>query len=180
MKSRLAEKYQKEVVPALREKFNYGNKLAVPKVLKITVNAGINIRVADNTYQETVENTIIRITGQKPVKTKAKKAISAFKVKEGMVVGMKATLRGQKMYDFLDKLISIALPRIRDFRGLPTKNVDQQGNLSIGIKEHNVFPEIKSDEIEKIHGLEITITTNANNREKGLELLRLMGLPFQK
>lgn len=180
MKSRLEQKFKQEIAPALDKKFNYGNILAVPKIEKVTVNVGINSRNTDSGLLEAVENNVIRITGQKPVRTKAKKAISAFKIRQGMVVGVKVTLRGKMMYDFIDKLINVALPRIRDFRGLSIKSIDKQGNLTIGFKEHNVFPEIKSDEVERLHGLEVVISTNAKNREHGEELFRLFGFPFQK
>ncbi|MFA5029663.1 MAG: 50S ribosomal protein L5 [Patescibacteria group bacterium] len=180
MKTRLAKKYQTEVIPAMQEKFGFKNKLAVPRIEKVTINVGINSRNTDSGYLENVEKNIIRITGQKPVRTKARQAISAFKIRENMVVGVKVTLRGNRMYDFLDKLINIAIPRIRDFRGLPLKNVDQRGNLNLGFKEHNVFPEIKSDEVEKIHGLEIAVTTTAQTQAEGVELFRLLGFPFQK
>lgn len=180
MKSRLYKKYQDKVVPAMQEEFGYKNYLAVPKIDKVNINVGINARTGDKSFIENAENTITRITGQKPAQAKARKAISAFKVRDGMVVGVKVTLRGQRMYDFLDKLINIAIPRIRDFRGLSQKSVDQKGNLTIGFKEHNVFPEIKSDEVEKIHGLEVTISNTAKDYEKGLRLLDLLGFPFKK
>jgi len=180
MESILYKKYQKEVVPAMKEKFGYKNNLAVPRLTKVSLNVGINARNTDSAFQDTVEKNITRITGQKPVRTKAKKAISSFKVREGMVVGVKATLRGQRMYDFLDKLVNISLPRVRDFRGINPSNVNDKGKLSIGFKEYNVFPEIKMDEVEKSHGLEVTIDNTANTREEGLELFQLLGFPFQK
>ncbi|MFA6422264.1 MAG: 50S ribosomal protein L5 [Candidatus Buchananbacteria bacterium] len=180
MKSRLYTKYEKEIRPALKEKFGFKNEMAIPKILKVTVNSGINARGGDNHFVDVVEETLMKVTGQKPIKTKAKKAISAFKVREGMVVGATVTLRGQRMFDFLDKLVNISIPRIRDFRGLPVKNVDKQGNLNLGLKEHTVFPEIKADELEKVHGLQIAVTTNASNYEEGLELFKLLGFPFQK
>src|SRR3989339_881375 len=163
MESKLYKIYKTKVVPAMQESFDMKNYMSVPKIEKVTLNIGINAKNNDSSYLEMVESTLTRITGQKPIKTKAKKAISAFKVREGMIVGMKVTLRGKRLYDFLDKLIGITIPRIRDFRGLSVKGVDRQGNLTIGFKEHNVFPEIRSDEAEKIHGLEVTITTNANS-----------------
>ncbi len=180
MASRLQEQYKQEIIPTLKQEFGYQNVMAVPKLDKVSVNVGLNARSADTTMLELVEKSLTRITGQKPVKTKAKKAISAFKVREGMVVGMKVTLRGSKMYDFVDKLINITIPRIRDFRGLDKKMVDKQGNLTIGFKEHNVFPEIRSDEIERLHGLEVTIATTAKDREAGLRLFELLGVPFKK
>ncbi|MFA4872215.1 MAG: 50S ribosomal protein L5 [Patescibacteria group bacterium] len=179
MKSRLYQKYKEKVRPAMQEKFGIKNYLAVPKIEKVGLNVGINSRQADSGYLEAVENDIIRITGQKPVRAKAKKAISAFKVREGMVIGVKVTLRGQMMYDFLDKLINISLPRVRDFRGLSLQSIDQQGNLTLGFREHNVFPEIKSDEVERIHGLEISIATTAKNYQQGLALFKLLGFPFR-
>ncbi|MFA6525902.1 MAG: 50S ribosomal protein L5 [Candidatus Buchananbacteria bacterium] len=180
MESRLHKKYQKEVVPALKEKFGYKNIMSVPKILKVTINVGINSRNTDSGLLDNVENNLRRITGQKPVRTKSRAAISAFKVKENMVVGVVVTLRGQKMYDFLDKLINISLPRIRDFRGVSAGNIDQQGNMSIGFKEHVVFPEIRSDEVERIHGMQVNITTNSKSHEEGEELFRLLGFPMQK
>lgn len=180
MNSRLYKKYQEEILPKMQEEFDLKNRMSVPRIQKITLNVGINARNTDKSVADNVENTLIKVSGQKPVFTKARQAISAFKVREGMVVGAKATLRGQKMYDFLDKFININIPRIRDFRGLNSKMVDKQGNLTIGLKESNVFPEIKSDDIERIHGLEVVITTSANDREKGLRLLELFGFPFTK
>lgn len=180
MESRLHKKYQKEAVPALEKKFGYKNIMSVPKILKVTLNVGINSRNTDSGLLDNVESNLRRITGQKPIRTKSRAAISAFKVKENMVVGVAVTLRGRKMYDFLDKLINISLPRIRDFRGVSLKNIDKQGNLSIGFKEHIVFPEIRSDEVERIHGLQVNITTNAKSREAGEELFRLLGFPMQK
>lgn len=180
MKSRLYTKYKDEVVPAMQAKFSIKNRLAAPKIEKVSINIGINSRQTDSNYLDTTESNLTRITGQKPIRTKAKKAISAFKVRQGMVVGLKVTLRGQRMYDFLDKLIDISLPRIRDFRGLSLRSVDKQGNLTLGFKEHNVFPEIKSDEVERIHGLEISISTTAKNKERGTELFTALGFPFQK
>lgn len=180
MESRLHKKYRQEIIPALKEKLGLSNVMSVPKIVKVTINVGVNSRNTDSGLLDNVENNLRRITGQKPVRTKARVAISAFKVKENMVVGVVVTLRGRKMYDFLDKLINVSLPRIRDFRGVSVKNVDQQGNLSIGFKEHIVFPEIRSDEVERIHGLQVTVTTNAKSREAGEELFRLLGFPMQK
>jgi len=180
MESRLHKKYVSEVVPALKEKLGYKNIMSVPKVVKVSINVGINSRNTDSGLLDNVENNLRRITGQKPIRTKSKNAISAFKVKENMVVGVVVTLRGQKMYDFLDKLINVSLPRIRDFRGVSSKVIDKQGNMSIGFKEHIVFPEIRSDEVERIHGMQVNITTNAKTREAGEELFRLLGFPMQK
>jgi large subunit ribosomal protein L5 len=178
--NRLKQKYLKEIIPALKEKFGYKNILAVPKLLKVTLNVGISATKKDDKYQELINKTLTRISGQKPVFTKAKKAISSFKTREGQIVGAKVTLRKDRMYDFVDKLIGISLPRVRDFRGINSKSVDKGGNLTIGFKEHLVFGEINMDEVENIHGLEVVLTTNAKNKEEGLELFKLLGMPFQK
>lgn len=176
----LQEKYNKQVVASLTEKFGYKNKLMVPKIIKVTLNAGLGKSKEDGRLIEVAENNFRRISGQKPVVTLAKKAISAFKTREGMKVGMKVTLRGVRMWDFLSKLVAITLPRVRDFRGLDPKSIDRQGNLSIGFKEHIVFPEIKSDEVEKIHGLEVVITTTAKTKAEGESLFRSLGFPLKK
>ncbi|MFA5021631.1 MAG: 50S ribosomal protein L5 [Patescibacteria group bacterium] len=178
--SRLQEQYQKKIIPALKEKFSYKNNLAVPRVEKVVINIGTGQGLRDAKFNEVAENTLLRITGQRPVKTAAKKSISNFKIREGLIVGMMVTLRGKRMYDFLDKLVNVTLPRVRDFRGLDAKNVDQKGNLNLGFREHISFPEIKSDEIEKVHGLQISVVTTAKTREEGLELLKYLGFPFSK
>lgn len=180
MMPRLKEKYQKQVIPAMKKKFGYTNDLAVPKIIKVTLNSGTGKAMKDEKYLDRVVDTLTRISGQKVVLTKAKISVSAFKVREGMTVGVKVTLRGKRMYDFVDKLVNIALARVRDFQGLEQKSVGPDGNLTIGFKEHIVFPEIKSDEVELIHGLEVIITTNAKTKEQGLELLSLLGFPFKK
>lgn len=164
----------------MRKKFGYQNSLAIPKVEKVVVSAGLSQGLGDPKFLDVVEDTLKKVTGQKPVKTKAKKSISNFKIRKGMPVGIMVTLRGGRMYDFIDKLINITLPRVRDFRGLSSKFLDQTGNLSIGFRENICFPELKSEEIEKIHGLQVTVKTTAKNREQGLELLKLLGFPFQK
>ncbi|MFH1610824.1 MAG: 50S ribosomal protein L5 [Patescibacteria group bacterium] len=174
------EKIQKEVIPAMQEKFGYKNKLAVPKIEKVTLNVGISANKKDDKFLELVENTLTRITGQKPVFTKARMSVSSFKIREGNVVGAKVTLRKQRMNDFVEKLINITLPRVRDFRGLFLKSIDRSGNLTIGFKENLAFAEINPDEVEKVHGLEIVITTSAKNKEEGTELLKLLGFPFKK
>jgi len=178
--NRLKEKYQKLILPALKEKFGYTNNLAVPKIVKVVINVGTGHGLKDAKHNDVVETTLKRITGQKPVKTVSKKSISNFKIREGQVVGMMVTLRGKRLYDFLDKMVTVALPRVRDFRGLDSKNVDKDGNLNLGFKEHISFPEIKMDEIEKIHGLQVTIVTTAKNRDEGLALFEMLGFPFQK
>jgi large subunit ribosomal protein L5 len=174
------EKIQKEVIPAMQEKFGYKNRLAVPKIEKVTLNVGISANKRDDKFLELVENTLTRVTGQKPVFTKAKMSVSAFKIREGNVVGAKVTLRKQRMNDFVEKLINITLPRVRDFRGLSLKSIDRSGNLTIGFKENLAFAEINPDEVEKVHGLEIVITTTTKNKEEGMELLKLIGFPFKK
>jgi len=176
---RLKQKYQKEIIPLMKEKFGYKNNLAVPKLSKATINVGISANKRDDKYLALVENTLTRISGQKPVFTLAKKAISSFKTRQGNIVGAKVTLRGVRLYDFVDKLINITLPRVRDFRGLKPKLVDKNGNLNIGFKEYIAFTEIDSSEIESTHGLEVALTTTAKTHQEGLELLKLFGFPFQ-
>lgn len=178
---KLKEKYFKKVIPELKSKFGYQNNLAVPKITKVVVNVGIGKSRDDQKFIEQVENNLKRITGQKPIYTLSKKSISAFKVRIGDKVGLKITLRGKRMYDFLDKLVNVTFPRLRDFQGInPKKSIDQQGNLNIGFKEHIVFPEISSDEVEKIHGLEVAVVTNANDWEKGYQLLKSLNFPFKE
>ncbi len=172
--------YKKDVVPKLKETFGYKNINAVPTVETVTLNVGLGPGIKDARFLETAEKTLSRITGQKPVKTKARKSISTFKIREGMIVGMKVTLRGKRMWDFLDKLFHISLPRVRDFRGLSPKAFDGRGNYSIGFKEHLAFPEIPSDEIELIHGLQVTIATTAKTNEEAQALLTHLGLPLKK
>ncbi|MGI6347868.1 MAG: 50S ribosomal protein L5 [Patescibacteria group bacterium] len=177
---KLKEKYQKEVVPQLKEKFAYKNIFLVPKVKKVVINVGFGRHNKEKDYVDNVVKTLTRISGQKPVLTKAKKSIASFKVREGMLIGAMVTLRGDRMYDFLDKLINITFPRVRDFRGISEKSVDKQGNISIGFKENSAFPEIKIEDLRDIHGLEVIIDSSAKNREEGLELYRLLGFPFKK
>jgi len=176
----MKEQYTKEIVPKLMEQFSYKNINAVPTIQKITLNVGLGKGLKDAKYIEAAESTLRRISGQAPVKTKARKSISGFKIREGMVVGMKVTLRGPKMWDFVEKLVTVSLPRVRDFRGLNPDAFDGQGNYSIGIKEHIAFPEISSDEIELIHGLQIVISTSAKTNEEAEALLRLLGMPLKK
>ena len=175
----LREQYEKKIVPALMERFGYKNRMAVPKLKLVSVNVGMSTNLLkDPKIPETVETTLTRITGQKPVKTLAKKSIASFKVRQGQNIGMKVTLRGARMWHFLEKLIHVTLPRVRDFRGISAKLVDKQGNLSMGFKEYIAFPEIRPDEIEKLHGIQVTVSTTAKTREEGLELFKLMGFPF--
>lgn len=175
----LKQKYIKEVVPKMKEEFGYQNDLAAPKIRKVIVNVGIGSFSKDDQSQQLVAKDLALITGQKPVPTLAKKAISAFKVRKGMVVGLKVTLRGKRMFDFISRLINVVIPRTRDFRGLASKSVDKSGNLTIGIKEHIIFPEVSSEEIKKIFGLEITLVSNAKTREEALELFKLLGFPIK-
>lgn len=176
----LKEKYTKEIAPKLKEMFGYKNVMAIPRIEKVVVNIGAGRALKDAKYLEIMGDTVKKITGQKPVFTRARKSISNFKIKEGMKIGIMVTLRGQKMYDFIEKFTRIVLPRIRDFRGLPVKSIDKTGNVSIGIKEHTVFPEIEADEVDQLHGLEVVIKTTAHSNKEGTELLKLMGFPFVK
>ena len=172
--------YQKEIIPKLQKEFGYKNVHAVPTIKTVTLNVGLGAGLKDARFLETAEKTLIRITGQKPVKTKARISISTFKIREGMIVGMKVTLRGKRMWTFLEKLLMISLPRVRDFRGLPEKAFDGRGNYSIGFKEHIAFPEIRSDEIELLHGLQVTLATSAKTDNEAKALLTHLGLPLVK
>ncbi len=176
----LKETYKKDVIPKLKETFGYKNVNAVPTVEAVTLNIGLGPGIKDARFLETAEKTLIRITGQKPVKTKARKSIATFKIREGMIIGIKTTLRGKRMWDFLDKLFHVSLPRVRDFRGLSPNAFDGRGNYSIGFKEHIAFPEIPSDEIELLHGLQVTIATTAKTDEEAKALLTHLGLPLKK
>ena len=178
--NRLEEKYKKEVVPSLMEKYNYKTVMLVPKIEKIVVNMGVGDALANSKNLEAAVSDLAKITGLKPIETKAKKSIAAFKVREGHKIGCKVTLRGERMYEFLDKLISIGLPRVRDFRGLSSKSFDGRGNYTIGIKEQLIFPEINFDEVEKVRGMDRVIVTTAKNNEEAFELLKELGVPFRK
>ncbi|MDR4888438.1 50S ribosomal protein L5 [Bacillus timonensis] len=178
--NRLKEKFQKEITPALMSKFNYKSVMQVPKVEKIVINMGVgdavqNSKVLDNAVEE-----LAALSGQKPVVTKAKKSIAGFRLREGMPIGAKVTLRGERMYDFLDKLVSISLPRVRDFRGVSKKSFDGRGNYTLGVKEQLIFPEIDYDKVSKVRGMDIVIVTTANTDEEARELLTAFGMPFQK
>lgn len=177
----LKEVYQKKMVPKLMKELKLSNKLAAPKVRKIVLNIGLSKAISDKKIADVAVATLTRITGQKPVLTKAKKSISNFKIREGMVVGAMVTLRGPRMYDFLEKLVKVSIPRMRDFHGLdPKKGFDKNGNFSIGLSEHIIFPEIGSGEVENIHGLEVTIKTTAKDKAEAKLLLTQIGLPFKK
>ena len=175
---RLKEKYNKEIVPALKEKFQYKSVMQVPKVLKISINKGIGAGVADKKAVDTGVEELSQITGQKAVQTIAKHSISNFKLREGMAIGTRVTLRGEKMYEFIDRLMNVALPRVRDFRGISEKGFDGRGNYTLGVKEQIIFPEISIDKVSRISGMNITFVTNANSDEEGYELLKAFGLPF--
>ncbi|MFA5746683.1 MAG: 50S ribosomal protein L5 [Candidatus Paceibacterota bacterium] len=187
MASIIKEKYQKEVIPALKEKLGIENVMALPKITKVVINIGFGRMILDKgtkDEQRKLTNYIIdnltQISGQKPIATKSRKSISAFKTREGMVIGAKVTLRGARLYDFLEKLINVALPRSRDFQGISESAVDSSGNLNIGIKEHISFPEISPERSPLILGLETTVVTTAKSREKGMVLFTLLGFPFKK
>ena len=178
--NRLEEKYKNEVVPSLMSKHNYKTVMLVPKVSKIVVNMGVGDAVANSKMLEAAIHDLEIITGQKAVETKAKKSISSFKLREGNKIGCKVTLRGEKMYTFIDKLISISLPRVRDFRGLSPRSFDGRGNYTIGIKEQLIFPEINFDEVVKVRGMDIVIVTTAKSNEEAYDLLKELGVPFRK
>jgi large subunit ribosomal protein L5 len=178
MMPRLQEKYNKEVIPALMEKFGYKNIMEIPKLEKIVINMGLGEAKENSKVLETAVSDLELITGQKPIITKAKKSVANFKLREGMSIGCKVTLRKRKMNEFADKLINIALPRVRDFRGVSSKSFDGRGNYAIGIKEQLIFPEIEYDKIDKIRGMDIIFVTTAKTDEEARELLRLMGMPF--
>jgi large subunit ribosomal protein L5 len=176
--TRLQEKYQKEVVPAMIEKFGYKNIMEVPKLEKIVINMGVGEAKENQKVLESAVNDLTLIAGQKPVLTRAKKSVANFKIREEMPIGCKVTLRKAQMFEFADKLMSIALPRVRDFRGVSSKAFDGRGNYSLGIKEQLIFPEIEYDKIDKIRGMDIIFVTSANTDEEARELLRFLGMPF--
>jgi len=175
---RLKEKYQKEIVNTLKTRFEYKSVMQVPRLVKIVINKGIGAAVADKKLVDVGVDELSLITGQKAVATLSKKAISNFKLRENMPIGAKVTLRGQKMYEFLDRLTSVALPRVRDFKGINDKGFDGKGNYTLGVKEQIIFPEISIDKVNKISGMDITLVTTAQTDEEGLELLKALGMPF--
>jgi len=178
--TRLKERYQKEVVPRLRTRFAYRNVMQVPRVEKAVVNMRVGDAVADPRQIDKAVEELTLITGQRPLVTRAKKSIANFKLRAGVAIGAKVTLRGDRMYDFLDKLFSVALPRIKDFKGISERAFDGRGNLNLGMKEQLIFPEIDYDKVEKIRGMDITIVTTARTDEEARELLRLLGLPLRE
>ena len=177
--ARLQDQYKAEILPKLKEKFGYRNVMQVPRLSKVVVNMGLGDAIENVKVIETAADEIGIITGQKPVVTKARKSIANFKLREGVPIGVMVTLRRDRMYQFLDKLIAIALPRVRDFKGVSPRGFDGRGNYTLGIKEQIMFPEVNYDKIDKIRGMNITIVTTARTDEEGLELLRLMGMPFR-
>ena len=178
--NRLKEKFVKEVTPALMSKFNYKSVMQVPKLDKIVINMGVGDAVANAKALDIAVEELATITGQKPVVTRAKKSIAGFRLREGMPIGAKVTLRGERMYEFLDKLVSVSLPRVRDFRGISKKAFDGRGNYTLGVKEQLIFPEIDYDKVSKVRGMDIVIVTTANTDEESRELLTQFGMPFQK
>lgn len=184
----LQEKYRKEVIPALQKKFGYKNIHAVPKLEKVVMNSGVGKMINARKGKEVLQNDLTPIKdlveeltligGQKPAIVRAKKSIAGFKLRAGMIAGVKVTLRGRRMYDFLSRLVNIALPRMRDFRGIQEKSVDRKGNITIGIREQIIFPEIPHDKVRQMWGVEVTLTTTAKSREEGIELFRQLGIPF--
>lgn len=178
--ARLQDFYKQEVVPQLREQFKYVSVMEVPRILKITLNMGVGEAVADKKVLENAVGDMTKIAGQKPVVTKARKAIAGFKIREGYPIGCKVTLRGERMWEFLERLICISMPRIRDFRGVSAKSFDGRGNYSMGVREQIIFPEIDYDKVDKVRGLDITITTTAKTDEEGRALLAAFSFPFRK
>ena len=178
--NRLMERYQNEVVKSLMEKFNYSSKMQAPKIEKIVLNIGVGDAVSNSKLLDEAVNELTLITGQKPVITRAKKSIAGFKLREGAPIGCKVTLRGERMYEFLDKLVNISLPRVRDFRGVSNNSFDGRGNYTLGIKEQLIFPEINFDKVNKLRGMDIVFVTTAKSDEEGRELLAQLGMPFKK
>lgn len=178
--SRLEQQYKENIVKALQSKFNFASSMQVPRLEKIVINAAVGEATSNSKVISTVVDDITTISGQKPVVTKAKKAISNFKLRQGMPIGVRVTLRREKMWSFLDRLVSVGLPRVRDFRGLPTKGFDGRGNYNMGLKEQIVFPEVDYDKVDKVRGMNITICTTAKNDAEGRALLEELGLPFRK
>ncbi len=175
----IKEKYQKEIIPKLKTDLKKDNVMQIPRISKVTINVGLSSK-RDPKFIETMVDTLTKISGQKPVVTKARKAIAGFKIREGQPLGAMVTLHGERMWDFVDKLAHVTFPRIRDFRGIKRSTVDQAGNFSYGFKEHIAFPEVEADAIDQLHGLQVTITTTAEDRESGMALFTALGFPFKK
>jgi len=176
----LKTKYQNEVSPALMKEFNFKNKMQVPRLQKVVVNIGMGEALENPKALDTAVNDLMAITGQKPIQTKATKSIANFKLREGRIIGVKVTLRGERMWAFVDRLINIALPRVRDFRGVSDESFDGRGNYTLGLREQLIFPEIEYDKIDKIRGMEVTIVTSAKNDDQASAMLRMLGMPFRK
>ncbi len=177
--SELRQRYQEKVIPAMMDKFGYRNVMEVPRLEKVVINVGLGEAIQNPKAIDAAIEDIRTITGQQPVVTRAKKSVAAFKVRQGMRIGVKVTLRGDRMYDFVERLISVALPRVRDFRGISPWSFDGRGNYTLGLKEQLIFPEVNYDKIDKVRGMEITLVTTAENDEEAREMLRLMGMPFK-
>ena len=178
--NRLMERYQNDVVKSMMEKFNYSSRMQAPKIEKIVINIGVGDAVSNSKLLYEAVNELTLISGQKPIITRAKKSIAGFKLREGMPIGCKVTLRGERMYEFLDKLINISLPRVRDFRGVSNNSFDGRGNYTLGVKEQLIFPEINFDKVNKLRGMDIVFVTTAKTDEEGHELLAQLGMPFKK
>ena len=177
--ARMKERYREEIAPALRERFGYENPMQVPKITKVVVNMGVGEAVANSRALDGAMNDLSQITGQKPQMRRARKSIAGFKIREGMPVGARVTLRGERMWEFLDRLISVALPRVRDFRGISDRSFDGRGNFALGLREQLIFPEISYDQIDATRGMDVAVVTTAETDEEGRELLRLLGMPFR-
>jgi large subunit ribosomal protein L5 len=180
MAARLKKVFNDQIVPELKKKLDLKNTMQVPRILNITVNMGVGEAVADKKVMDAATADMAKITGQKPAVTKAKKSVATFKVRDGQAIGCKVTLRGDRMYEFLDRLVSIAIPRIRDFRGISSRSFDGRGNYSLGVKEQIIFPEIQYDQIDQIRGMDITISTSARDDQHGRALLEAFNFPFRK
>jgi large subunit ribosomal protein L5 len=180
MSKAMQKLYKEEVVPKLKEEFKYKNVMAVPKLEKIVINMGLGNAIQEKNLLDIAEKELAHLTGQKPVRTRAKKSVASFKLREGMEIGLKVTLRGQRMYDFLTKLVMVALPRVKDFQGIPANSFDGRGNYSLGIKEHTIFPEVNYEKVAKILGMDVVIVTSAKKDEEAKQLLKLLGMPFKK
>lgn len=178
--ARLKDKYTNEIAPALQQKFGYKNVMQIPKLEKVVINVGVGEAIQNSKAIDSAVGDLMKITGQKPVVTRAKKSIAAFKLREGMPIGTKVTLRGDRMYEFVDRLMSVALPRVRDFRGVSGKAFDGRGNYTLGIKEQLIFPEIEYDKIDKLRGMDIVFVTTAKTDEEARELLGMFGMPFRE
>lgn len=178
--ARLKEKYLSDIVPAMQDKFKFKSPMQIPKLEKVVINMGVGDVKENPKAMDAATSDLALITGQKPIITKAKKSVAAFKVREGMNIGCKVTLRGSKMYEFVDKLFNVALPRVRDFRGVSNNSFDGRGNYSLGVKEQLMFPEVEYDKVDKVRGMDITFVTTAKNDEEAKELLKLLGMPFSQ